>query len=219
MNTLHQLTNSQPSLLSLLSLELFELVVVLLVDGVLGLELGDGAFHEAYHVGDVDGTREGLEFVGNGAGLGIVVLADLGDTDAAVACGYRIFRGGEDLFVEFLTGTEAGILNLDVFVGNEAGELNHATSHVGNLDALTHIEDEDLVTIGHDCCLHDETAGLGDGHEEASDIGMGDGEGASLGYLLAEARDDGAVGAEDVSKSCSHELSSNDAIRKLRIEN
>ena len=181
-------------------------MVILFVDGVLGLELGDGALHEAYHVGDVDGTREGLEFVGNGSSLGLVVLADLGDTDAAVAGGDRIFCGGKDLFVEFLTGTEAGILNLDVFDGNEAGELNHATGHVGNLDALTHIEDEDLVSIGHDSGFHDETAGLGDGHEEAGDLGMSDSEGASLGNLLAEARDDGAVGTEDISKSCSNEF-------------
>ena len=121
--------------------------------------------------------------------------------------------------VELLTRTETGVLNLDVLIGSEAGQLNHTTGHIGNLHALTHIEDEDLVAIGHDGSLHNEAAGLGDGHEETGDIGMGNGDGTALGYLLTETGDNGAVGAENVTKSRCHELGSNGSIRKFTIHN
>ena len=197
----------------------FKLAIVLLVDGVLGLELGDGALHEAYHIGDLNGTGEYLELVGDDAGLGIVVLTHLGNADAAMASGNGVLISGKDLLIEFLTGTEAGVLYHDVLVGDEAGKLNHATGHIGYLDALTHIEDENLVAIGHRGGFHNEAASLGDGHEEAGDILMRNRNRTALGNLLAETGDNGAVGAEDVAESRCNELRFYNAIRELTIDN
>jgi len=113
---------------------------------------------------------------------------------------------GEDFLVELLSGTEAAVFYLDVHVRLEACEVDHPSCKVVDLDRLAHVEDEDLVAGAHRRSFHHEAAGLGDGHEEAGDLGMGDRDRASLRDLLAEARDHRAVRAEDVAEPSRHEL-------------
>ena len=43
-------------------------------------------------------------------------------------------------------------------------------------DRLAHVEDEDLPTLADAPRLHDELRGLGDGHEIAHDVAVGDGD-------------------------------------------
>lgn len=69
--------------------------------------------------------------------------------------------------------------------------------------------------------VEDEGDGLGDGHEVALDLGVGDGQGAALGQLLLEEGDDGAGGAEDVAEADGHEPRPGGGVRcptRLQIE-
>ena len=109
--------------------------------------------------------------------------------------------GGEHLLVQLLAGAQAGVLNLNVHIGLEAGESNHATGEVGNLDRFAHVEHENLAAVAHGARLKDESAGLGDGHEEADDVRVGDGDGAALFNLLAESGYHGAIAAQYVAES------------------
>ena len=109
----------------------------------------------------------------------------------------------EDFLVEFLALTETGELYLDV---GGVAEGYHTLGEIDDLDGLAHIEDEDLSAVAHGACLKDELAGLGDEHEVADDIGMGDGDGAAFLDLLTEQGDDGAIGAEDIAEAGGDEL-------------
>ena len=119
-----------------------------------------------------------------------------------------VLRIGEDLLVEFFSGAEAGVFYLDVLVGFEACKAYHSFCKVCNEYGLAHIEDEYLVLPAHCGCFHHQAAGLWNGHEEAVDFRVSDGDGAALSYLLFEAWDYGAVGAKDVAESCGDKLCS-----------
>ena len=134
------------------------------------------------------------------------MFAHFGDADAFVEGRQGVLFGGEHFFVEFFAGPQAGVFDLDVFVGREAGQGDHPAGELVDLHGFAHIEDEDLVAGAHRGGLHHEAAGLGDGHKEAVDLGVRDGHRAALGDLLAEARDHGAVAAEDVAEAGGHEL-------------
>ena len=60
------------------------LFVIDLIWGVLGLELGDGVFHELDGVGDIDIEGQALKLSHHVPDGAVVVLADLGDEDALV---------------------------------------------------------------------------------------------------------------------------------------
>ncbi len=94
----------------------------------------------------------------------------------------------EDLLVELLAGTETAVNNLDVDADMEAGEADHPAGQGVYLDGLAHVEDEDLVAGTHRSGLHNQTARLGDSHEEASDLRVGHGDRAALGDLVTESR-------------------------------
>lgn len=64
----------------------------------------------------------------------MVIFADLGYADAAVVGREGVFVGGEDFFVEFFAWAKAAVFDLDVFVGDEAGEADHAAGEVVDLD-------------------------------------------------------------------------------------
>ena len=177
------------------------LFVVFFKHGVFGTELGDCGFHESNHVGDAHLTREFLQFICGVAGIGVVILTNFCHADAAVLGGEGVLVVGEHFFVEFLAGTKPGVFNLYVATGGETGEFNHAFGKVGNLHAGTHVKDVDLVALTHGGCFHHQTTRLGDGHEEARDVGMGDGDRTTLGDLFAEAGNDGAVGTQDITEA------------------
>ena len=127
----------------------------------------------------------------DGLGLTNLVVRGLGGA----------FGGGEYLLVQLLAGAETGVLNLDVYIGLVAGESDHAAGEVGDFDGVAHVEHEDFAAVAHGAGLEHEAAGLRDGHEEADDVRVGDGDGAAFFNLLAEAGDNGAVGAEHVAEA------------------
>ena len=123
-----------------------------------------------------------------------------------MVCRKGVLVVGEDFFVEFFSRAEAAVFDLDVFVRGVACELDHSSCEVVDLDGLAHVEDEDLVACGHCSGFHHKAAGLRDGHEKAGDLRMSHCHRASLGDLLAEARDHRAIRAEDVAEAGCDEL-------------
>ena len=173
------------------------------IDGVVADELGDDLFHFANRGHVVVLAADSDEVVDVAADFLEVVLADGGDADLLVERGLGVLLGGEHLLIEFLTGTQTGVLDLNIL---RTAEEDHALGEVGNLHRLAHVEDEDLTTVAHGASLEDELAGLGDEHEVTDDFRIGDRDGTAFFDLTFEERDDRAVGTEDIAKAGGDEL-------------
>lgn len=174
--------------------------------GVFRFEFRNDLFHQANRVRDVYHPGELFELFGRSAGFGVVVFAHFGDTDPVVCRGDRIFGVREYLLIQFFTRTQSRVFDLDLFAGFVSGQFDHAFGQVGDFHRFTHIENADLIACGDRCGLHDQLAGLGNGHEETGDVRMGDRYRSALGDLLAETRNYRAVRAEDVSETGGYEL-------------
>ena len=179
--------------------------VVFLVDGVGALVFGDGFLQEFERVGDPDLAGQDGQIVRHFPGDGVFVVADLGDADAVVEGRERVLRIVEDFFVELLAGPQAGVFDLDVLVGREAGEGDHPARELVDLDGLAHVEHDDLGAGGQGGRFEHEAAGLRDGHEEAVDVGVRDRDGAARGDLFLETGNHAAVGAQDIAEAGGHE--------------
>ena len=167
------------------------------------LELRDEVLHLRYDLHGVvfvAAGDEGVDVVGD---VLVVVLADLGDHDLVVRGGFGVLFRGKELFIEFLAMPEAR--EDDLHVG-AAGELDHALRQVHDLDGTAHVEDIDFTATAHAGGLQHQLAGLGDGHEVADDLRVGDGHRATGLDLPAEQRNHGAVGAQDVAEARGNEL-------------
>jgi hypothetical protein len=68
-------------------------------------------------------------------------------------------------------------------------QRDHVARQLGDPDRLAHVEHEHLAAAGHGAGLEDELGRLGDRHEEAGDLGVGDRDRAAAADLLAEALD------------------------------
>ena len=109
-------------------------------------------------------------------------------------------------FIELFTRAQTGILDSDIHIRPEAGELDEVAGEGVDLHRRAHVEDKDLAAVGIGAGLHDKRDSLLDGHEIADDIGMGDRDGAALLDLFFKDGDDRAVGAQDIAEAHSHEL-------------
>ena len=69
--------------------------------------------------------------------------------------------------------------------------------------------------MSHGAGLENQSAGFGDEHEITYDVGVGDGDRTSLANLFLEDGNDGAIGAQDVTKSGGDELSYRQTTVKL----
>ena len=112
--------------------------------------------------------------------------------------GLRRLFVAEHLLVELLARTEARELDFDVL---GTAEQNHSFGQVGNLHGLAHVEDEYLAAVALRASFEHQLAGLGDEHEEADDIRVGDGDGSALLDLLLEEGNDAAVAAQHVAEA------------------
>jgi len=153
--------------------------------------VGVGGFHEGFQL-----TQELVVVEGNG----------LADVDELVVGLGEAFLGHEFFLIELLAGAEAGIDDLDVHIRLEAGEADHVAGQGVDLHRRPHVEDEDLAPVGVGPGQHHKAHRLGDGHEVADDIRMGDRDGAAFLNLPLEDGDHGAVGTKDVSEADGHEL-------------
>ena len=112
----------------------------------------------------------------------------------------------EQLLVQLLAGAQAGEADLDVHLGPEAGEAYHLLGEAGDGDGLAHIEDEDLAVFAslldaERRRLEDQFHRLAHGHEEALDVGVGDGDRPARLELLLEQQHDGTGRSEDVAEA------------------
>ena len=150
------------------------------------LRIRIGGIHEIVKL-----FEEGFHLEGDGAA----------DVDHGVVGALQAFLGHELLLVELLAGAKAGIRDLDIHIRPEAGEADEVAGQCLDLDGAAHVEDEDLAAVGVGAREHDEADSLRDGHEVADDVRVGHGDGAALGDLLFEDRDDRPVGAQDIAEA------------------
>ena len=169
----------------------------------MALVFGDDGLHEldnGHVVKAIRGLEEGLLVA---AGFVIVVLAHRGDHDLGMVRGLGLLGVVEDFLEELLSIAQAGVLDIDIL---GTGELDHALGEVDNAYGGTHIEHEDLAALAHGAGLEDELAGFGDEHEEADDIGMGDGDGTALANLLSEDGNHRTVATQHIAETGGNEL-------------
>jgi len=177
------------------------LLIIFLPGGVSGFELGDECLEGSDGFLHLQGAGGGGEGGATGGDGGVRVVDGLGLADFVVGGLGGAFGRGENLFIQLFSGAQTGVFYLDIDLGFEAGEAYHAAGEVGNLDGFAHVEHEDFAAVAHGAGLQHEAAGLRDGHEEADDIRVGDGDGAAFLNLLAEAGDDGAVRPQHVAEA------------------
>ena len=80
------------------------------------------------------------------------------------------------------------------------GEADHVAREVDDLHRLAHVEDEHLAALPHRARLQDQPGRLGDQHEVARRLRVGDGQLPRGHQLLAEDRDHAPHAAEDVAE-------------------
>ena len=133
--------------------------------------------------------------------LFVVHLDRVADVDQLIRCIRHALFVHEELLVELLARAETHVLDLDVDIRGQSGESDEVPGHVVDLHRLAHVEDENLAALRVVRRLKHQRDGLRDGHEVADDTLVGDGHRTALCDLLLEERDDGAVGAEDVTEA------------------
>ena len=137
----------------------------------------------------------------------VVVQGDgLADVDEIVLRLAHALLGHELLLIQLLPGPEAGVGDLDVHAGGEAGQLDQVSGQGVDLHGPAHVQHEDLAAVGIGPGQHHQAHRLGDGHEVPDHVRMGHGHGAAPGDLLLEDADHGAVAAQDVAEADRHEL-------------
>ena len=133
--------------------------------------------------------------------LFVVHLDWVADVDQLVRCIRHALFVHEELLVELLAWAETYVLDFDVDIRGQSGESDEVPGHVVDLHRLAHVEDENLAALRVVRRLEHQGDSLRDGHEVADDALVGDGHRTALCDLLLEERDDGAVGAEDVTEA------------------
>lgn len=123
------------------------------------------------------------------------------DIDELILRLLQAFFRHEGFFVELLAGAQAGIFDPDVDVRAQTGQADEVPGEGVDLHGTAHVKDEDLAAMGVGAGGHDQADGFFDGHEEAYDVGVGHGHGASGLDLAFEDRDHGAVRAEHIAEA------------------
>ena len=102
-----------------------------------------------------------------------------------------VFVVAEQHLVQFLVGAQACEDDVDV----AAGACDEVLRHVEDLDRFAHVEDEHVGGLADCPGLDGEFAGLGDGHEVAGHVGVGDRNWATGVDLAGEGVQHGAARA------------------------
>ena len=123
------------------------------------------------------------------------------DKDHLVVGGIQLFRLDQELLVELLAGTEADLDDIDILIGLQAAQADHALRQIQDPDRLAHIQSVQVAVLRHGSAGHDQLGGLRDRHEVADDALVCDGDGAAVGDLALEQRDDGAVAPQHVAEA------------------
>ena len=183
-------------------------VVEGLVDGVVGDVLGDEFFEESNGGKIIAREADLFELAIQGNYLVVVEVSDLCDADFVHIGLEGVFLRRKYFFIQLLPGAESGVDYFDVFVGFEAGKLNHTPGEIHDLVLLSHIKDKDLGLFGTSTRLKYETAGFGYAHKVAHYVGVGYCDRTSGCDLVFEKRDDRSVRAEYVAEACGYKYGS-----------
>ena len=130
----------------------------------------------------------------------------------------------EQLLIELLAAPQPHKFDGDVPFGVgllahlEPGEMDHGAGEVGDLHRGAHVEHEHLAARGHGAGLNHELGGLGDRHEVADDLRVGDGDRPAMLDLAAEALDHRARGIEHVAEPDHGEQGGASALLRQRLE-
>lgn len=135
-------------------------------------------------------------------GLPVIVVLFC-DIDTVPFGGLVIFLVQKKLFIELLAGAQTAV---DNFFPAGAVEADHLFRQVFDFDRLSHVQDEELSALGNGYRLENQGSCLGDRHEKADDVRMGDSDRSALFNLLFEDGNDRSVGAQDVSEADRHEF-------------
>jgi hypothetical protein len=73
--------------------------------------------------------------------MGALALKDL---DLLMVGGQDVLALGNQFFVELLPGAQAGVADLDFFIGDTPGKPDHVSGKINNADWLAHVEHEYL---------------------------------------------------------------------------
>ena len=122
---------------------------------------------------------------------------------------------GQQFLVELLAGAQAGEGDRDLGLG-VARKLDHGPRQVDDADRLAHVEHEGFAATTHQARLQHQLGGLGDRHEVAGDVGMGDGQWPAIGDLFAKLGDDAAAGAQHVAEAHHHHRQRGHAVQVLQ---
>ena len=145
-------------------------------------------------------VSEWLELLDSRGDLVEVDGLEFPDIDLRVAGAVHFFGIEAKFFEELFAGPCARKDDGDILFRLSA-ELDEVSGEVDDFDRFAHIEDEDFAILPHGACLHDELAGLRDGHEIADHIGMCDRDGAARADLRFKEREDAAGRPEDISET------------------
>ena len=167
-----------------------------------GNQLGDHA-SGAFFVAVVGNFHQLLELAQESVG---VEGNGLTDVNEVIGGGAQAFFTHELFFIELFAGAQAGVGDLNIHIGSQTGQTDQISGQGVDLHRGTHIQNEDLTAVGVGTCLKHQGSSLGDGHEVADDVGMGDSDGAAPGDLVLEPGDDRAVTAQHIAESNCHKF-------------
>ena len=106
-----------------------------------------------------------------------------------------------EFLAELLAGADAREDDLNIPARFQPGETDQVLCQVQDADLFAHAQHEELGATPHGRRLENQVNRLGDGHEIASHLRMGDGHRPAAGNLALEERDDAAAAAKHIAKS------------------
>ncbi|SCV02306.1 hypothetical protein CNECB9_960031 [Cupriavidus necator] len=119
----------------------------------------------------------------------------------------RDIAADQQFLIEFLPRAQADELDLDVPVRvlggafHQPGHLDHGPGQIHDPHRLPHVQHEHLAAAGHRARLDHQLRGLGDQHEEADHIGVGDRDWPARFNLAAKQGNHGAGGPKHVAEA------------------
>jgi hypothetical protein len=103
----------------------------------------------------------------------------MGPVNQRVFCGLRLSIN-QQLLMEFLARPQAGAHDLDVaarvagITQRQTGEAPHLFGQILEARRFAHVEQEYIAAVDKQRCLQHQLSGLGDGHEIANDLQVGE---------------------------------------------
>ena len=106
----------------------------------------------------------------------------------------------QQFLIELLAGPESHELDFNIAPRFESREPDHVLSKIGDSDRVAHVEVKDVAAPACSRGLKHELYRFRNGHEEADDLGMGDGHRSTHFNLALKDRHNAAATAEHVAK-------------------